>query len=515
MKRKKRLIVTWSVIASLIVLVVVVVVALPSLVDLLFKEDEFELNESGTGYIVKRGTYKQKSIVIPDTHKGLPVTAIGDLAFAGIEYVKIKIPDSVTSIGEGAFDGCDSLTSIEIPDSVTSIGWGAFSGCTSLTSIEIPDSVTSIGWSAFSGCTSLTSIEIPDSVTSIGEGAFYDTAYYNNISNWTDDVLYVGNHLINARATISGNYHIKDGTRTVADAAFSGRERLASVKIPYSVTTIGDGAFAYCERLASITIPHGVTTIGDRAFSNCTSLTSINIPDSVTMIGDEAFYDTPYYSAYYNDESNWTGDVLYIGKRLERARDTISGDYKIKDGTGTIGSGAFSGCALLTSIEIPGSVTTIGEAAFAGCGLERIEVATGNANFSSQDGILYNKEKTLLIKAAPLRIKDSIEILDSVIKIGNYAFSGCDSLTSIEIPDSVTKIGEHAFSYCELLTNVTIGKSVTEIGDFAFEYCKSLTEITYRGTIRQWDKVIKRLWGGSGPSWSIQTIHCKDGDTKS
>ena len=305
MKRKKRLIVTWSVIASLIVLVVVVVVALPSLVDLLFKEDEFELNESGTGYIL-RWTYEQKSIVIPDTYKGLPVTEIAINAYRG--GTKIK--------------------SVKIPNSVTVIGIRAFEGCTSLTSIEIPDSVTTIEEDAFKGCTSLTSISIPDSVTSIGGGAFSNTAYGNNESNWTDDVLYLGNHLIGARRdTISRNYKIKDGTRTIADYAF-----------------------AYCEGLASITIPHGVTTIGDRAFRGCSALRNINIPDSVTMIGDEAFYDTPYYTAYYNDESNWTGDVLYIGKHLIEARDTISEDYQIKNGRKTIAGGAFENCSSLTNV---------------------------------------------------------------------------------------------------------------------------------------------------------------------
>ena len=87
------------------------------------------------------------------------------------------IPDSVTGIGDGAFSGCDSLTSINIPDSVTSIGWWAFSGCDSLTSINIPDSVTTIGNRAFSGCKSLKSINIPNNVTSIGYCAFEECDY--------------------------------------------------------------------------------------------------------------------------------------------------------------------------------------------------------------------------------------------------------------------------------------------------------------------------------------------------
>ena len=134
----------------------------------------FELNDSKTGYIVTGiGTCTDTDIIIPSVYKRLPVTNIGDGAFSGCtSLTSITIPSSVTSIGNDAFSDCTSLTSIIIPNSVTSIGNRAFSDCTSLESIEIPNSVTSIGNFAFSFCISLTSIEIPSSVTSIGYDAF-------------------------------------------------------------------------------------------------------------------------------------------------------------------------------------------------------------------------------------------------------------------------------------------------------------------------------------------------------
>ena len=201
------------------------------------------------------GTY-----AIPDS-----VTSIGNYAFYGCSSLtSIIIPDSVTSIGNRAFYGCSSLTSITIPNGVTSIGYRAFSGCSSLTSITIPNSVTSIGDDAFSGCSSLTSITIPNGVTSIGSDAFSGC---NSLTSIT----------------------IPNGVTSIGSSAFSGCNSLTSITIPDSVTSIGNRAFMDCTSLTSVTIPDGVTSIGDYAFSGCSSLTSITIPESVTSIGDKAF----------------------------------------------------------------------------------------------------------------------------------------------------------------------------------------------------------------------------------
>ena len=183
---------------------------------------------------------------------------------AGCKSSIIPTDGSVTSIGDRAFYGCSSLTSITIPNSVTSIGDHAFYGCSSLTGITIPNSVTSIGSSAFSGCRSLTSITIPDSVTSIGSSAF---SYCRSLTSIT----------------------IPDSVTSIGDWAFSYCDSLTSITISNSVTRIGDYAFRDCSSLTSITIPNSVTSIGDYAFSGCRSLTSIMIPDSVTSIANYAF----------------------------------------------------------------------------------------------------------------------------------------------------------------------------------------------------------------------------------
>ena len=450
-----------------------------------------------------------KSVVVSDG-----VLNIGSYAFSGCANLEsITIPDSVTSIGNSAFYGCTSLTSVTIPDSVTSIGSHAFYNCDRLTSIVIPDSVTSIGDSAFAACDSLTSVTIPDSVTSIGSSAFYGTAYYNNPENWENDALYIDNCLILIKDTNSGAYIIKEGTKIIADYAVYNCHRITSILLPGSVRSIGKHAFANCSGMESVyytgdiaswcnisfadefsspmvyasslyldnqllsgslIIPDSVTEIKDYAFAYCDSLTSVTIPDSVTSIGSYAF-------AYCDKLTSVT----------------------IGDSVKSIGDGAFSYCNSLTSITIPDSVTSIGNHAFNVCtslksmvigkGVESLDVDTivsltsitsftvdENNKFYSSDkyGVLYNKDKTELIRYPSKNKRSAFIISDSVTSIGSYAFAYCDSLTSVTISDSVTSIGSGAFYSCDSLTSVTIPDSVTSIGSVAFAHCDSLTSVT-------------------------------------
>ena len=252
---------------------------------------------------------------------------VGMLAFDG---------SKVTSIGNGAFSYCTSLTSVTIPDSVTSIGNGAFSYCTSLTSVTIPDSVTSIGEWAFCDCDSLTSVTIPDSVTEIGGSAF---SYCTSLTSVT-----IGNSVT-----------------SIGTSAFRNCTSLTSVTIPDSVTEIGREAFYKCTSLTSVTIGNSVTSIGTSAFRNCTSLTSVTIPDSVTEIGREAFYKCTSLTSVTIPDS-----VTSIGREAFYECTSLT-SVTIPDSVTSIGYEAFYSCDSLTSVTIGNGVTEIGYQAFCGC----------------------------------------------------------------------------------------------------------------------------------------------------
>ena len=248
-----------------------------------------------------------------------------------------------------------------------------------------------------------------------------------------------------------------DGTIIITDCkeSASGAITIPSEIDGKPVTSIGYNAFSFCTGLTSITIPNSVTSIGTYAFYGCSGLTSITIPNSVTSIGDWAFHGCSGLTS-----------------------------ITIPNSVTSIGDLAFHGCSGLTSITLGNSVTSIGGWAFNGCtGLTSINVASDNNYYSDNNGVLFNKKKTELIRYPEGKSQTSYTIPNSVTSIGNYAFWGCSGLTSITIPDSVTSIGSWAFENCTGLTSITLGNSVTSIGSWAFENCTGLTSITIPNSV--------------------------------
>jgi hypothetical protein len=351
-------------------------------------EDGFEtvLSSDGSSVWIVRYLGNKNNIRIPRKIKKLPVSRIGDNAFSNPEsgLVSVTIPNTVTSIGDSAFQGCSNLVRLTIPKSVTIIEDAAFAGCTGLTSVIIPNKVTSIGACVFFLCESLTVIIIPAGVTSIGEWAFSRCAKLTAINAAVDNKAYTSH---------DGILYNKDKTILIA---YPAGKTDASFIIPDYVTGIGGGAFAGCENLTSITIPNSVTSIGDNAFGDCTRLTNINIPDNITVIKDMTF-----------------------------SQCTVLAGVTIPDSVTSIGAGAFSGCISLAGIIIPNGVTGIGKA----------------------------------------------------------AFHECTGLTGVTIPNNVTVIEDSVFSYCTNLKSIIIPNSVKIIEYSAFTGCASLKSVTFQGRI--------------------------------
>ena len=471
----------------------------------------------------------EKDIVIPEG-----VTRIAKYAFDGDDIVSVTLPESLTEIGNSAFEYCYTLkevynnsalditagsydyngvayyavkvhnssesesifnedgfaivdgvlhtykgsaTNIIIPDIVTSIADYAFYDNNDIISVTIPEGVTSIGNSAFYGCNSLTSIEIPAGVTSIGSSAFY------RCSNLESVTFAEGSQLTSiGRSAFSGcnsltSIEIPAGVTSIGGWAFNECRSLTSIEIPAGVTSIGDWVFHTCSNLESVTFAEGsqLTSIGTSAFEDCSSLTSIEIPAGVTSIGSYAFRDcSNLISIAIPAGVTSIGDyAFYYCRNLESV--TFAEGSQLT----SIGSDAFRDCSNLTSIEIPAGVTSIGNGAFSGCSnLNTVYYAGSIENWFDIDFDSYSSNP--LNNGADLYIGGElvteVVVPESITTIG-YQLTGCTSLTSITIHSGVTSIGNWAFYECSSLTSIEIPAGVTSIGDSAFAYCSSLTSI--------------------------------------
>ena len=495
-----------------------------------------------------RSCYELTSVTIPNS-----VTSIGTYAFYYCEALpSVSLPNSLTEIGDNAFFYCTNLTSVTIPESVISIGDRAFYGenlttvnfnatnctymgsesenvfknCSALTTLNIGGNVVNIPDYAFAQCYWLTTVTIPSTVAVIGTDAF------KGVKN----IVYEGSATgspwgaLTANGYVEGSLVYFDDTKTKITGCIASA---TSVEIPGTVTEIGECAFYECNSLTTITIPNGITSIGDHAFfcqnlttfnfnaTNCTymgsdinnraiylcsSLSTLNIGDNVTNIPNYAF-------AYCGNLTSFT----------------------MGNSVANVGEYAFYSCSI-SEITVPESVTNIGNYAFYSDNIttvnfNAINSSTTNSNSSTR---IFSQSLTNLniggnVKSIPnytfyyCRGLTEVTIPDSVEYIGlsafrncsnlttvyynaencttmgysfDYAFMGCDLLTTVIFGDNVKSIPAMAFDEQASLTTVIFGSSLRTIGDFAFHECTGITEITLPNSVTSVG--YRAFWGCSG-----------------
>ena len=445
---------------------------------------------------------KMTSIKLPDTIK-----FIGAGAFLNCSSLEsITIPRNVTVIESGTFEECRKLTKVKLSEGLETIGYEAFRACYNLTEIKFPSTLKTIDYHAFCGCP-LKSISLPDKIESVSPLAFESTSFYERESNWENGMLYVGNVLLMIDQSISGKVVVKKGTRLICggfgsevtevilpegpekipDEMFSNCPKITHIELPSTIKEIGLQAFAGCTGLSSLTIPDGVTEIKYGTFRDCSNLKDIRVPESVKTIEEYAFEGT----AYLEQQLSVNG-ALYVNDVLVRVSPEAEGEVIVRDGTVKIAPGAFDNCYSVSSVVLPDSLEEIPSMAFISCrdmkeitipdkvkkldlnnfysGIEIINIGKGveeiipcsfdnlmelnvhkdNKAYSSENCVLYNKGKTVLIKSFD-RNSTEYTLPLSVTEICRGAFSST-SYKTVNLHDGVKKIHEGAFSYakCDL-----------------------------------------------------------------
>ena len=489
----------------------------------------YNLNASGkTAAVVPQGeTYEE--ITSGNNYLGLTSVTIP----ASVEYNDETY--NVTEIGYMAFYHCSTLTSVTLPEGITGIHEYAFS-CTGLTQIVIPASVISIhGSYPFEVCASLASIIVTN-----GNSKYDSRNNCNAIIETSTNTLIVGckNTNIPSSVTTIGQQSfygasgltsitIPNGVTNVGYRSFDACSSLASITLGSTVKNIGNRAFTLCSNITSI-YNYAATPqiIESEVFSGSLnkSLCTLYVPeesvnlyqaadiwkDFGNIVGVESPAQQPIVERvqigdlYYNlNPSNHTAEVTYKPNEGKYTGNIVIPSYVEYETVGYsvtgIGSQAFSNCTELTGIEIPNSVTEIGYYACSGSGLVNvtipasvinidlrlfsqcysllsINIESENPNYSSIDGVMFNKDQTT-IYIYPCGKQGSYTIPDGVIRIGGVTFGHCSGLTGITIPNTVAIIEGYSFMDCTGLTSVAIPSSVTDFDARAFQGCANLASL--------------------------------------
>ncbi|MBD5186439.1 MAG: leucine-rich repeat domain-containing protein, partial [Bacteroidales bacterium] len=437
-------------------------------------EDELEVDENGyitTAEKDEQGNVIGKKLVF------VPTTAGTD----GEGNGKFTLPDGITSIGAGAFAGCDKLTDIDLTQNKTlkEIGEGAFKG-TSITEITLPETLEKIGGGAFEG-TKITSVVVPDSVKEIGEGAFKGCDELETVKVGKNVETIGGGSFEGCNKLTEVDLSETENLKEIGEGAFKGSSitdielpetlekigggafegtKITSVVVPDNVKEIGEGAFKGCDELETVVLGNGLDPekVGKDLFEGSENLSKVVVPDTVKEVIGETLPDGTKEIVYNHEEEVEildNGMVVSKGKDAEGNEtktlvsvpvDTTDEDLEFPEGLTSIGGGAFAGCDKITEVKVPDTVKEIGEGAFKGTSLT------------------------------------TITLPDSLEKIGGGAFEGTD-LTTVVVPDNVKEIGEGAFKGCSELKTVVLGNGLEEVGENAFEGCDGLGKSLYPETL--------------------------------
>lgn len=470
-------------------------------------------------------------IVIPEaiTYEGkeYTVTAIGESAFSQRDITSITFPNSITSIGRAAFYCCSLLDSVVLPEKVTVIGDMLFANCTSLRqvvihegltlidnsafnccysleSLIIPNSVTRIEDWAFAGCKGLTYVEMSRGLTYVGSGAFSDCGALNTViipdlSSWS--MINFGDNNANPLTTTKtlkiNNEEIRDlvipdDVTYIGDNAFRGCTNITSVTMGENVTKIGTSAFYGCKNCASITIGENVTSIGSWAFYGCSAMTSLTslprkVPSTTSNSFDSAIKDQAILyvpsAAFeaYSSKTPWSDfyDIValnfpkhqlayYVDDALYKSFTLEEGEYITPEPAPEKEGYTFSGWSEIPErmpkhdVTVTGSFTLTSEK-FALDGIQYTLWVRENTaeivGFDVTDGF------TGQVSIPSTVTKDGTSF--DVTRIGDFAFSKCENLTSVTIPESISFIGASAFSGC-MLENIFVKNTATHLNERSF-----------------------------------------------
>ena len=461
------------------------------------------------------------TVTISDT-----VTKISGGSFNScIKLTQVTIPNGVTVIYSDTFSGCRNLYSVTLGSSVETIYSQAFRGCYSLVEVfnlsALPLERGSADYGGIAQYAVILSNTVGESTVRsqgdfgyaiIGEDIFLLGYLGSGTSVVFPDDIGGEDYMINANAFRSSSITaVTFGSGVVGIGDFAFREsKLTEVSIPGTVKSIGNSSFQQCNQLTSVTIGDGVQIIGEKAFSSCTNkdFTSIAFPASVTSIGDQVVYSCSNLQSISVDPSNThyssdsgvlfdknkttlmqypkakAGSTYVIPNTVEAILygafyGTSLTSVSIPDSVTTIGDMAFYNCAGLVSIELGSGVESIGERAFSSCGvLESVSVNANNTHYCSDDDVLFDKGKTMLIVYPAKKTDESYIVPNTVVTISPYAFYQNTAITAVTLSDSVLVIGEWAFRGCTNLVQVTNGTKVTTIGACAFYNDSNLEAIS-------------------------------------